>query len=263
MGIHDDKWRNSTTSNFFTCLKTTYHAMVSPYEQARLDKIKRNETRLASLGLLNVKKQLTTPRRQVVTKRGVNRSAASSVTPSPSSRASGRLKSQTVQYAPLAMEDDGSGSTNFGVKTPIIMITEKKKTKGFKCDIPMNLSSLPLTKDEKSKIERKMKGDDEFLEKFEDYLTNVDVISDPNRRSVLRQITKLVLGEGISYSRWPEGCIFLRDIKIGPTDDVLKLMDIGRECEEKWGKDLGNGWLLSHPLKKLYMFQQYHLQQEE
>jgi hypothetical protein len=233
---------------------------LSPYEQARLDKIKRNETRLASLGLLNVKKQLTTtPRRRQETRGEFRKVNNSIVTPSPPSRTSRRLKSQTVQYAPL-VDDDGGRLKKYESNMESSIIPKTKK--GFKCDIPMHVSSLPLTKDEKSKIESKMKGDDEFLATFEDYLTNVDIISDPNRRSVLRQITKLVLGQGITYSRWPVGCIFLRDMKVSPTDDVLKLMSIGRECEEKWGKDLGNGWLLSHPLKKLYMFQQYLLQEE-
>ena len=100
----------------------------------------------------------------------------------------------------------------------------------------------------------------------QEYLTQVDSISDQNRRNVLRQITKLASGEGIRYEShaygWPEGCCFLGGVTVGPADDILKLMDIGRECEEKWGRDRGNGWLLSHPLKKLYMFQQYHLQDE-
>ncbi len=80
---------------------------LSPYEQARLDKIKRNETRLASLGLLHVKKQklTTTPRRRQETRGGFRKSNNSVVTPSPPSRTSGRLKSQTVQYVPLV--DDG------------------------------------------------------------------------------------------------------------------------------------------------------------
>ena len=99
----------------------------------------------------------------------------------------------------------------------------------------------------------------------QEYLTQVDSISDQNRRNVLRQITKLASGEGIRYEShaygWPEGCCFLGGVTVGPADDILNLMDIGRECEEKWGRDRGNGWLLSHPLKKLYMFQQYHLQQ--
>ena len=98
----------------------------------------------------------------------------------------------------------------------------------------------------------------------QDYITQVDALSDQNKRNVLRQITKLATGEGIKYESkaygWPEGCYFLKGTKVGPTDDILKFMDIGRECEEEWGKDHGNGWLLSHPLKKLYQFQQYHLQ---
>jgi hypothetical protein len=100
----------------------------------------------------------------------------------------------------------------------------------------------------------------------QDYLTDVDPISHDNRRNVLRQITKLATGEGIRYESkaygWPDNCFFIKGTKVGPTDDIIKLMDIGRECEEEWGKDHGNGWLLSHPLKKLYVFQQYHLMQD-
>ena len=81
----------------------------------------------------------------------------------------------------------------------------------------------------------------------------------------MRQVTKLATGAGIRYESpaygWPEGCYFLKGTKVGPTDDILKLMDLGRECEDEWGRDHGNGWLLSHPLKKLYQFQQYHLLQ--
>lgn len=90
---------------------------------------------------------------------------------------------------------------------------------------------------------------------YQDYVTDVDALSDQNRRNVLRQITKLANGEGIRYESptygWPEDCYFLRGTVVGPTDDVLKLMELGRECEEEWGRDHGNGWLLSHPLKKL------------
>ena len=103
-----------------------------------------------------------------------------------------------------------------------------------------------------------------FISKIKEYLSEVDSLSDQNKRNVMRQVTKLVLGEGIRYDSkaygWPEGCYFLKGTKVEPTDDILKLMDIGRECEDEWGRDHGNGWLLSHPLKKMYQFQQYHLQ---
>ena len=55
------------------------------------------------------------------------------------------------------------------------------------------------------------------------------------------------------------GCYFMKGKKIGPTDDIIHLMGIAQTCEDDWGQDRGNGWLLRHPLKKLYMFQQYCL----
>ena len=42
--------------------------------------------------------------------------------------------------------------------------------------------------------------------------------------------------------------------------DFVGLMAKGQECEDKWGRDHGNGWLISHPLKKLLLFQQFVLQ---
>jgi len=76
--------------------------------------------------------------------------------------------------------------------------------------------------------------------------------------------TKLVKGEGIRYESkecgWLEGCFFLKGKKVGATYDIQQLMKEGKECEDKWGRDHGNGWLLRHPLKKMYEFQQYLLQ---
>ena len=128
-----------------------------------------------------------------------------------------------------------------------------------------------------------------LLNILKDYLTSVDELSHQNRRNVLRQITKLHTGEGITYESkaygWQEGkflfllvlclvlncialnqiefvplgCYFMKGKKIGPTDDIIHLMGIAQTCEDDWGQDRGNGWLLRHPLKKLYTFQQYCL----
>jgi hypothetical protein len=140
---------------------------------------------------------------------------------------------------------------------------EQSKSK-FRCEIPLGSLSSTLSEKQKKIINAMMEGD--FLGKFEDYLTMVDEVSDSNRRNVLRQIGKLANGEGIRYDSkaygWPEGCYFMKGVKIGPHDDILKLMDVGQQCENEWGRDHGNGWLLSHPLKKLYMFQQYCLKEK-
>mmetsp|Transcript_24845 Transcript_24845/g.52002 ORF Transcript_24845/g.52002 Transcript_24845/m.52002 type:complete len:248 (-) Transcript_24845:264-1007(-) len=244
------------------------HQSLSPYEQARLDRIKRNEERLASLGLSDAKKRvrnaarsntrrrqttsLSTPRKQTLRKKRA-------ITPSPA-RSSRRLKRKPVQYKPLMDDDEAIRVAR--KKFKVVKRLTKKTTSNFICDVPTDVSSSPLTVAQKAFIGRKMEGD--FLAKFEEYVTEVDTLSDQNRRNVLRQVTKLAMGEGIRYDSkaygWPEDCYFIKGTKVGPTSDILKLMELGQKCEDEWGRDHGNGWLLRHPLKKLYQFQQYLLQ---
>lgn len=231
---------------------------LSEYELQRLEKIKRNEKRLAELGLDNAKKNLKQSA-SAAKRTPKKRTAAASrrhVTPS-TQRTSRRLKRQPVLYEPL-MDDDLIRQIDSGYKKKKKVAATKSK---FKVDIPMDLKSSPLSEKEKALITKRM--EDDFLGKFEDYLTNVDELSHQNRRNVMKQVTKLSLGEGITYESraygWPDGCYFMKGKKIGPTDDILHLMEIGIQCEDDWGQDHGNGWLLRHPLKKLYMFQQYYL----
>ncbi|KAL7502521.1 hypothetical protein ACHAXN_000465 [Cyclotella atomus] len=277
---------------------------LSDYERMRADRIERNNARIASLGLLDVRVGKTKP---ASTPNKKKRTVA--VTPSPT-RASKRVKHPireqgqvcrcpsskvlhngmflgtvtahdtendwfTIVYDDADKEDftreelmealvlyqrEGMG-IEASAKSAKIEVKAKSK---FKCENPLNTSSSPLSAIQKKNISDRLKGD--FLGKFEEYLTDVDVVSESNRRNVLRQITKLANGEGIRYDSkaygWPEGCYFMKGVKIGPRDDILELMDMGQECENEWGRDHGNGWLLSHPLKKLYQFQQYCLEEK-
>lgn len=248
---------------------------LSPYEQARLDKIRRNQDRLRSLGLLDAKKNVkaalasTTSKRKAAhhpatpTKRRTPSRKAAILTPSPK-RSSRRLRKKPALYEPLLDDDESLREARRKFKEVKKQTKSRASSSSFKCEVPADVSSSPLTSKQRAIIEKKMEGD--FLGKFEDYVTEVDTLSDQNRRNVVRQISKLAAGEGIRYESraygWPEGCFFLRGTSVGPADDILKLMEIGRGCEEEWGRDHGNGWLLSHPLKKLYMFQQYHLRED-
>ena len=108
-------------------------------------------------------------------------------------------------------------------------------------------------------------------------------ISDDNRRQVIRQVTKLVSGEGVHYASpaygWPDDVIFRKDEPVTMQSDAVRnhsklsrlrrddfahRSDIGqiiedaRDFENKHGRDHGNGWLLNHPLRKL-LFYQHHL----
>ena len=143
------------------------NTQISPYEQARLDKIKRNEERLRSLGLLakkhsrqSMKKKRATPS---TPKRTLRKARA--ITPSPPSRSSRRLKRKPVQYEPLLDDDIDLRMARKRFKEV------KKKTRttvantNFKCEVPEGVLSSPLTEKEKATIVKKMEGD--FLGKFE------------------------------------------------------------------------------------------------
>lgn len=237
----------------------TAETTLSEYELQRLEKIKRNEKRLAELGLDTAKQNLKRSASYKTPTRKKKKTTAAANANSEPQRSSRRLKRQPVLYEPL-MDDDlirKIDSSNSKKKE----IAARTSTSKFRCEIPMDLKSSPLSEKEKDLITKKMEED--FLGKFEDYLTEVDELSAQNRRNVMRQVTKLHTGEGITYESkaygWPEGCYFMKGKVIGPTDDIIHLMEIAQTCEDDWGQDHGNGWLLRHPLKKLYMFQQYHL----
>ena len=155
---------------------------LSAYEQARLDKIARNEKRLKELGLHDAKKHVralalaTTARRSSTTttsplhkkkKRKAKQRAIAIVSPD-RLRSSRRLSKKPVQYEPSLMDDDEeirNARKKFKeMKRKIVDVTKTKKTSNFTCIIPDSMSA-PLSVQEKKIIEKKMEGD--FLGKFE------------------------------------------------------------------------------------------------
>ena len=82
-------------------------------------------------------------------------------------------------------------------------------------------------------------------------------VSEQNRRSVIRQVRKLVSGEGVTYSYWPDGVVFRKDEPVTMQSDISKIIDDARDYEGQYGEDRGHGWLLKHPLRKLLFYQHY------
>lgn len=153
---------------------------LSPYEQFRLERIKRNEERLANLGLIDAKKNLfrataekieTTTRRQpstpgrIIQRSGRNLSSLI-ITPSPS-RSSRRLTHKPVQFQPMSEDNFSHRIARQKIKEiqrrPKTTTTSKKL---FKFNVPMDVSSSSLSSEEKETILKKMEGGD-FLGKFE------------------------------------------------------------------------------------------------
>mmetsp|Transcript_12970 Transcript_12970/g.32751 ORF Transcript_12970/g.32751 Transcript_12970/m.32751 type:complete len:310 (+) Transcript_12970:132-1061(+) len=138
---------------------------------------------------------------------------------------------------------------------------EKFKRKTLRKTLKIKEEEWKLSEEDRESLARG--ADENFLTKFQDFLEYEDRISHQNMRNVMRQVRKLATGEGIRYESptygWPEDCYFKKGEKITPMSDILELMIEGQACEDKWGRDHGNGWLISHPLKKLLLFQQFIL----
>jgi hypothetical protein len=140
----------------------TAETTLSEYELQRLEKIKRNEKRLAELGLDTAKQNLKrSASYKTPTRKKKKTTAAANVNSEPQ-RSSRRLKRQPVLYEPLMDDDlirkiDSSNSKEKKI--------ERTSTSKFRCEIPMDLKSSPLSEKEKDLITKKMEED--FLGKFE------------------------------------------------------------------------------------------------
>ena len=101
------------------------------------------------------------------------------------------------------------------------------------------------------------------LVEFEHWLRNVhlgarkNALSNANVRSVMIRVSDMVFGRGITYNRWPSHINFYGGTKIDLTFDFDKLLKEAGEYEDRYGKDLGHGWLLKHPLKKLLLYKKH------
>jgi hypothetical protein len=84
------------------------------------------------------------------------------------------------------------------------------------------------------------------------------VVSADNARNVMNQVRKLVTGEGITYHHWASSSVsFKKGISIHLGQNMEELFQQAQDMEDTHGRDLGNGWLLRHPIRKLQLYQDY------
>ena len=213
----------------------------SNYELLRLQRIERNNQRLKSLGLLDK------PKPPKVTRTPPKKAKKTIVSPSPR-RASRRLQNQPALHSILIEEPRIERPT---VHRPRPRPRPRPRRIIEECP--------SLSPKQQSIISKKLDNAD-FLDSLQNYLVDVDQISESNLARVMRSMKKLVSGDGVRAPQWPDDCYFLRGEKVTAVANISELIDRGRECEEEWGRDLGNGWLYNHPLRKLALFQSYLLE---
>ena len=74
---------------------------------------------------------------------------------------------------------------------------------------------------------------------------------------MIRQVTKLVTGVGVDYHHWPAGVVFRKGEPVTLQDDLVQIKEDAKDFEAQHGRDLGNGWLLNHPLQKMILFRDH------
>ena len=103
----------------------------------------------------------------------------------------------------------------------------------------------------------------DWLDDFEEFLLTVPhggnnkVVSPDNARSVMKQTRRMVAGMGIEYHHWDEGVIWMKGVKIDLGMDFDELHQDATAFEAEHGRDLGNGWLMRHAIRKLQCYQEY------
>uniref|UniRef100_A0A7S3LDQ4 PTM/DIR17-like Tudor domain-containing protein n=1 Tax=Amphora coffeiformis TaxID=265554 RepID=A0A7S3LDQ4_9STRA len=102
--------------------------------------------------------------------------------------------------------------------------------------------------------------DNTWFQQFERYWKSR--LSDGAYKQILRQVRKLYNAEGISYIQWPADVCFHKDQSVDMSTDFEALHQLAHEYERKYGRDLGNGWLLRIPIRKLCAFQRYYFEKE-
>lgn len=232
---------------------------LSEYELKRLERIAKNEAYLESIGLGSAKQKLKDMCKK--TKKNAKRSRRHTIKPG-QERRSKRLKKMETNFVMLSYHDDDDIAAVDQDEQRLEGESYTAQRSRSRRYASFDRSDFDLSEAEKRTLENGI-IDENFLFKFKEFLLYHDKISEPNCRNVMRQVTKLANGRGIRYESpkygWPEGCYFMPGEKVTPMSDIVQLMQDAQACEDKWGRDHGNGWLLSHPLKKLLIFQQFCL----
>jgi hypothetical protein len=117
----------------------------------------------------------------------------------------------------------------------------------------VSTSSAKLLPSELELLDKFCSESSDWLGDFDTYLEHVERISDANKRNVLRQVKRLVKGDGIGYKHWGEGVVFKAPAGLRLGVDMVQLYDQAEEFEIEHGRDLGNGTFhkkcrMLHPL---------------
>jgi hypothetical protein len=94
----------------------------------------------------------------------------------------------------------------------------------------------------------------EWVKDMEYYFSKLEGNSASNVQRVMCTVQKLVSGDGVRHPQTK--AYFLRNKAIHLGLDFRQMLDEATEWVYENGGDRGNGWLIEHPVKKLWLYQQ-------
>jgi hypothetical protein len=99
---------------------------------------------------------------------------------------------------------------------------------------------------------------EEWLEDMEHYYSVIVGNSASNVQRVMCTTRKLASGQGVQHPS-TQKC-FMRKRKVNLGMDLREILDEASEWVYDNGGDRGNGWLIEHPVKKIWIYQQSRAQ---
>jgi len=215
-------------------------------------KREQNKQRLADLGLNDeFKNSLKRNRGTIISPKKKNTSivkVASSVQP----RRSPRKANKTVLYTGEEIDDlesklsknkRKSGSNNLDEDGYIRHVVVKRR----KIDLKDQIS------EEKRKLYENIPHE-EWLEDMRRFFKENKGNSDNNVQRSMNIVRKLALGLGVQHPSTSD--FFKKNVKVKLSDDFREMLDEASEWVQNNGGDKGNGWLIEHPVKKCFVYQQ-------
>lgn len=247
------------------------------YLQKIQQKREQNEQRLKDLGLDNFKKSIPNSRRITPSKptrtkmTGKGGTAGSGIEEViVDIRRSRRKANKPVLYSgdEIDLLQDAIGRSNKRNRNNKVRLREdeeeKKDDELIHKPVMKKVRRKKVELDEQISEEKRIKlfqnvSSKDWVADMEHYFRDILENSFNNVQRVMNVVEKLVSGQGIKHPS--TGAYFKKNKKIKLTDDFSAMLDEAKEWVDENGGDRGNGWLIEHPIKKCFVYQQERAEQ--
>ena len=173
-------------------------------------------------------RQQSQQRETITTQPSAPKSSSSSI----SSSARNSTTSHVLEEELPVTEDDDDETTKKTVRTTNVRRVPSRTAAAA-------LNALPLS--DRQTLRHYETSHPDWILAMEIYLRDVEHLSYPNYRNVLRQVEKLTNGSGITYTHWNDDVAFHEQHPISLSDDMNELYQEAVDFEMEHGRDLGNG----------------------